>query len=64
MATREPEVSDFLDQRYQHGFYTDIEADTVPPGLNDDVIRLISQRKGEPEWMCEWRPEAPIWPTE
>ena len=58
MATREPEVSDFLDQRYQHGFYTDIEADTVPPGLNEDVIRLISQRKEEPEWMCEWRLEA------
>ncbi len=58
MATREPEVSDFLDQRYQHGFYTDIEADTVPPGLNEDVIRLISERKGEPEWMCEWRLES------
>ncbi|HYW77525.1 MAG TPA: Fe-S cluster assembly protein SufB [Gammaproteobacteria bacterium] len=58
MATREPEVSDFLDQRYQHGFYTDIEADTVPPGLNEDVIRLISQRKEEPEWMCEWRLES------
>ena len=58
MATREPEVSDFLDQRYQHGFYTDIEADTVPPGLNEDVIRLISERKEEPEWMCEWRLEA------
>lgn len=58
MATREPEVSDFIDQRYQHGFYTDIESDTIPPGLNEDVIRLISKRKGEPEWMCEWRLEA------
>ncbi|MGH8274927.1 MAG: Fe-S cluster assembly protein SufB [Gammaproteobacteria bacterium] len=58
MATREPEVSDFIEQRYQHGFYTDIESDTVPPGLNEDVIRLISAKKGEPEWMCEWRLEA------
>jgi len=58
MATREPEVSDFIEQRYQHGFYTDIESDTVPPGLDEDVIRLISDRKGEPEWMCEWRLEA------
>ena len=58
MATREPEVSDFIEQRYQHGFYTDIESDTVPPGLDEDVIRLISRRKEEPEWMCEWRLEA------
>ncbi|MGA7964868.1 MAG: Fe-S cluster assembly protein SufB [Gammaproteobacteria bacterium] len=58
MATREPEVSDFIDQRYLHGFYTDIESDTIPPGLNEDVIRLISKRKDEPEWMCEWRLEA------
>ncbi|MGH8127921.1 MAG: Fe-S cluster assembly protein SufB [Gammaproteobacteria bacterium] len=58
MATREPEVSDFIEQRYQHGFYTDIESDTVPPGLNEDVIRLISSKKGEPDWMCEWRLEA------
>jgi Fe-S cluster assembly protein SufB len=58
MATREPAVSDFIEQRYQHGFYTDIESDTLPPGLNEDVIRLISERKGEPEWMCNWRLEA------
>ncbi len=58
MATHEPAVSDFIEQRYQHGFYTDIESDTLPPGLNEDVIRLISKRKGEPEWMCDWRLEA------
>ncbi|MGH8323576.1 MAG: Fe-S cluster assembly protein SufB [Steroidobacteraceae bacterium] len=43
---------------YRHGFVTDIEADTVPPGLNEDVIRLISAKKGEPEFMLAWRLKA------
>ncbi len=43
---------------YQFGFVTDIEQDTVPPGLNEDVIRLISSKKQEPEWLLEWRLEA------
>ncbi|MGH8271790.1 MAG: Fe-S cluster assembly protein SufB [Gammaproteobacteria bacterium] len=47
-----------MERRYQHGFYTDIESDTIPPGLDEDVIRLISAKKGEPEWMCEWRLES------
>jgi Fe-S cluster assembly protein SufB len=42
-------------QKYRHGFVTDIEADTVPPGLNEDVIRLISAKKGEPQFMLDWR---------
>jgi Fe-S cluster assembly protein SufB len=42
-------------QKYRHGFVTDIEADTVPPGLNEDVIRLISRKKGEPQFMLDWR---------
>ncbi len=45
-------------QGYKHGFVTDIEADTVPPGLNEDVIRLISAKKGEPEFLLEWRLRA------
>ncbi|MGH2604433.1 MAG: Fe-S cluster assembly protein SufB, partial [Dehalococcoidia bacterium] len=45
-------------QPYKYGFETDIEADIVPPGLNEDVIRLISQKKGEPEWMLAWRLKA------
>ena len=52
------QVSDIIEQRYQHGFFTDIESDTLPPGLDEGVIRAISQRKGEPDWMCEWRLEA------
>ena len=51
-------VDDLIKTGYQHGFVTDIEADTVPPGLNEDVIRLISARKAEPEWMLELRLKA------
>jgi len=45
-------------QPYKYGFVTDIESDVVPPGLNEDVIRLISEEKGEPAWMLEWRLHA------
>jgi Fe-S cluster assembly protein SufB len=51
-------VEEFVTQRYKQGFITDIETDTVPPGLNEDVIRLISHKKGEPEFMLEWRLKA------
>ncbi len=59
-------------QPYKYGFVTDIEAEVVPPGLNEDVIRLISSKKGEPEWLLEWRLRAyrnwlktsePHWPN-
>jgi Fe-S cluster assembly protein SufB len=43
---------------YQYGWETDIASDTVPAGLSEDVIRLISQKKGEPEWLLEWRLKA------
>ena len=45
-------------QEYKWGFVTDIEADTIPRGLNEDVIRLISAKKNEPEWLLEWRLKA------
>jgi len=45
-------------QEYKYGFYTDIESDTIPPGLNEDTIRLISKKKNEPEWLTEWRLDA------
>jgi Fe-S cluster assembly protein SufB len=44
--------------QYKYGFETNIESNTVPPGLNEDVIRLISAKKDEPEWMLEWRLDA------
>ena len=46
---------------YKYGFYTDIESDAVPKGLNEDVIAIISAKKGEPEWMLEWRLKAYRW---
>jgi Fe-S cluster assembly protein SufB len=49
------EVEQLANQDYKYGFVTDIETDTVPPGLNEDVIRLISRKKNEPEFMLEWR---------
>ena len=51
-------VDDFIERGYEHGFYTEIESDTVPPGLDEDVIRLISSKKNEPEFMLRWRLEA------
>ncbi|NNM82543.1 MAG: Fe-S cluster assembly protein SufB, partial [Burkholderiales bacterium] len=44
-----------IDQPYKHGFVTDIETEVVPKGLSEDVIRLISAKKGEPEWLLEFR---------
>jgi Fe-S cluster assembly protein SufB len=45
-------------KEYEYGFYTDIESDTFPIGLNEDIVKAISKKKGEPEWMTEWRLEA------
>ncbi|MEE4278680.1 MAG: Fe-S cluster assembly protein SufB [Halieaceae bacterium] len=47
-----------IEKEYAAGFITDIESDTLPPGLDEDVIRFISTKKGEPEWLLEWRLEA------
>ncbi|MDX1433295.1 MAG: Fe-S cluster assembly protein SufB, partial [Gammaproteobacteria bacterium] len=58
MATQAPDVETLVRREYEHGFVTDLEADTVPPGLNEDVIRLISQKKKEPEFLLEWRLKA------
>ena len=45
-------------KEYEYGFYTDIEADKFPVGLNEDVVRAISKKKNEPEWMTDWRLDA------
>lgn len=52
------ELSSLLEQDYQHGFITDIDVETFPPGLNEDVIRRLSAKKGEPEFVLEWRLQA------
>jgi Fe-S cluster assembly protein SufB len=51
-------VEHLVNQQYKYGFVTDIEADVAPKGLSEDVIRLISAKKREPEWLLEWRLKA------
>jgi Fe-S cluster assembly protein SufB len=58
MVTDNKDVDSLLRGEYRHGFVTDIESDTVPPGLDEDVIRLISAKKQEPSFMLEWRLKA------
>ena len=65
-------IDQLVNREYQYGFTTDIESETLPPGLNEDVIRYISAKKQEPEWLLEWRLKAyrrwltmtePHWPN-
>ncbi|MEQ8798274.1 MAG: Fe-S cluster assembly protein SufB [Salinisphaeraceae bacterium] len=59
MAAREQDIDTLVESReYEAGFVTDIESDTIAPGLNEEVIRFISAKKDEPEWMTDWRLEA------
>src|SRR5690554_1511348 len=51
-------VEELIRKEYAAGFYTDIESDTLPPGLNEEVIHFISARKNEPEWLLQWRLQA------
>ncbi|MFL5301431.1 MAG: Fe-S cluster assembly protein SufB [Anaeromyxobacteraceae bacterium] len=51
-------LRELTDRKYKYGFVTDVEADQVPAGLNEDVVRLISHKKGEPDWLLAWRLEA------
>src|SRR5215472_5192644 len=71
MKTATNTVEDLTKKEYKYGFVTDIESDSIPAGLNEDVIRLISAKKHEPEFMLEWRLKAyrywlkmeePTWP--
>ncbi len=51
-------LEDLLQREYKYGFVTQIEEDAVPPGLNHDIVRLISAKKNEPDWMLQWRLKA------
>ena len=53
-----PGLNELVNRRYQHGFVTDIQSDTVPPGHSEEVIRFISRKKDEPEFLLEWRLKA------
>ena len=59
MAYTEEELKKELETKeYEYGFYTDIESETFAKGLNADIVRQISIKKGEPEWMTQWRLDA------
>jgi Fe-S cluster assembly protein SufB len=58
METTAKTLEALANREYRYGFVTDIEADSLPPGLNEDVIRLISAKKGEPDFMLDWRLRA------
>ncbi len=52
------EIEELTEAGYQYGFSTDLDTDIAPPGLNEDIVRLISAKKDEPEWLLEWRLSA------
>ena len=58
MTTQATDLDALVAQTYRHGFVTDIESDTVPPGLDEDVIQLISRKKREPQFLLDWRLKA------
>ncbi len=71
-STEQQTIEQLANKEYKYGFVTDIESDTIPKGLNEDVIRIISEKKHEPLWMLEWRLKAfrnwktmeePRWPN-
>jgi Fe-S cluster assembly protein SufB len=72
MSTEQNVIEEFANREYKYGFVTEIEADAAPRGLNEDIIRLISSKKQEPDWLLDWRLKAfrhwqtmkePTWPN-
>src|SRR6059058_4663010 len=58
MAADNRSLLEITNREYGEGFITDIESETIAPGLSEDVVRLISAKKSEPEWLLEWRLKA------
>ncbi|MGC8829457.1 MAG: Fe-S cluster assembly protein SufB [Verrucomicrobiia bacterium] len=58
MNQKTESIESLVKREYKYGFYTEVETDTVPAGLNEDIIRLISYKKQEPDWLLEWRLKA------
>ena len=56
--TTAQQLKSLTEQKYRYGFVTDIEADTIPKGLSEEIIRIISRKKGEPQFMLDWRLKA------
>ena len=72
MSAATEQLEGLTSQEYKYGFVTDIDQETLPPGLTEDTVRFISAKKGEPEWLLEWRLKAfrhwqkmeePRWPN-
>jgi Fe-S cluster assembly protein SufB len=72
MTATDTTLDQWVSQRYKYGFVTEIDADSAPPGLNESIVRFISERKDEPQWLTEWRLKAfrhwltmtePTWPN-
>src|SRR5438552_6957431 len=58
MSTATETIEGLVQKEYKYGFYTDVETDSAPPGLSEDIVRLISAKKNEPEFMLAWRLKA------
>ena len=58
MSTSTSTIQELANKEYQYGFVTDIESESLPRGLNEDIVRMISAKKNEPECMLEWRLKA------
>ena len=58
MSTATETIEQLANREYKYGFITDVESETIPKGLNEEVVRLISQKKNEPEWLLDWRLKA------
>jgi len=58
MSTNSENVEKLVKKEYEHGFVTDIDADTIPPGLSEEIITFISNKKDEPKWLLDWRLKA------
>src|SRR5450756_1814213 len=72
MTAEREELLELANREYKAGFVTDIESETIPAGLNEDIVRIISAKKNEPEWLLQWRLKAyrhwitmkePAWPN-
>src|SRR3954453_18927768 len=58
MSTSTETIEELATREYKYGFVTDVEGEPIPKALNEGVVRLISQKKNEPEWLLEWRLKA------
>ena len=58
MPTADTEIETLASQEYKYGFVSDVESDTLPPGLSEETVRFISAKKNEPQWLLDWRLKA------